>query len=63
MDKTTTKSLTLNARYTKIDYDYSGSNGFFGAAGAPTKIESSMSSAASTVSKAEDIRAYIRYRY
>ncbi len=34
-----TKALSLQARYVDIDYEYTGSNGFFGAEGAPMKIE------------------------
>jgi len=52
-----TDSLSASIRYTKIDYDYAGSNGFFGNASAPVDIQGNM------VKKAEDIRAYIRYRY
>jgi hypothetical protein len=58
-----TKGLTASLRYTKIDYDYSGSNGFFGSAAAPLKITSDMMGAGNYVSESEDIRAYLRYRY
>jgi hypothetical protein len=54
-----TDSLTASIRYTKIDYDYSGSNGFFGNASEPVEITNQ----SNMVKKAEDIRAYIRYRY
>jgi len=60
--------LSLQLRYTYIDYDYSGSNGFFGnktgipmtmaqAVGAGTNVSSQV------VDKAQDIRFYIRYKY
>ncbi len=60
--------LTFQLRYTYIDYDYTGSNGFFGGnptdpfegTGTPVSINSSM---AGTVDKAQDIRAYIRYKF
>ena len=56
--------LTFQLRYTYIDYDYSGSNGFFGStSGTPTEISSGMTNAAGTVDKAQDIRAYIRYKF
>lgn len=56
--------LTFQLRYTYIDYDYAGSNGFFGSqTGTPTAISSSMSGASNFVDKAQDIRAYIRYRF
>ncbi len=56
--------LTFQLRYTYINYDYSGSNGFFGTtSGTPMAISSSMINAAGTVDKAQDIRAYIRYKF
>lgn len=62
--------LTFQLRYTYIDYDYAGSNGFFGGvpnstqgSGVPYAISSSMSNAGSYVDKAQDIRAYIRYKF
>ena len=33
-----TESLSAQVRYTKIDYDYTGSNGFFASGGTPFKI-------------------------
>ncbi len=60
--------LSLQVRYTYIDYDYSGSNGFFGGAangatgtGTPFKIEDTPSPF--IVDKAQDLRVYLRYRY
>lgn len=57
--------LSLQVRYTYIDYDYTGSNGFFGNnTGTPMKIsELTGNAAAATVDKAQDIRFYLRYRY
>ncbi|MGA9046014.1 DUF3373 family protein [Sulfuricurvum sp.] len=62
--------LTFQLRYTYIDYDYSGSNNFFGSmTGTPMAISSSMivpgmgDIAGSIVDKAQDIRAYIRYKF
>lgn len=58
--------LTFQLRYTYIDYDYSGSNGFFGStSGAPMSMETakSLGIAGSIVDKAQDIRAYIRYKF
>jgi len=57
--KPLTKSLSMNTRYTKIDYDFTGSNGFFGEMGAPVDIEK----APTAVKKAEDIRLSVRYKY
>ncbi|MFT7004220.1 MAG: hypothetical protein ACJAWW_001577 [Sulfurimonas sp.] len=54
--------LSLQIRYTYIDYEYTGSNGFFGdETGTPYKI-SDMSSG-NVVDKAQDIRFYLRYKY
>lgn len=55
--------LTFQLRYTYINYDYSGSNGFFGNTGTPMPISSTMPFANYTVDKAQDIRAYIRYKF
>ncbi|OPX26418.1 MAG: hypothetical protein B1H07_04390 [Campylobacteraceae bacterium 4484_166] len=61
--KPLTKALSMNLRYTKIEYDYSGSNGFFGNASAPQEIKSTMQNAGGTVAEATDLRAYLRYRF
>jgi hypothetical protein len=61
--------LSMQIRYTYIDYKYSGSNGFFGATtGASMEIANSMMTpngdiAGSVVDKAQDIRFYLRYKY
>lgn len=64
--------FSFQIRYTYIDYDYTGSNGFFGSAtGTPIKIDDMASSsnpyiagmAPYTVDTAQDIRFYLRYRY
>lgn len=61
--------LSFQLRYTYINYDYSGSNGFFGStSGTPMGISSSMMTpmgdmAGNTVDKAQDIRAYLRYKF
>ncbi len=59
--------LSLQVRYTYIDYDYSGSNGFFGSTtGTPMKISEIPAAhpfAGSIVDKAQDLRVYLRYRY
>ncbi|MDD2828192.1 MAG: DUF3373 family protein [Sulfuricurvum sp.] len=58
--------LTFQLRYTYIDYKFSGSNGFFGTT---TGMPMSMSDAVNAgyggqiVDKAQDIRAYIRYKF
>lgn len=63
--------LTFQLRYTYIDYDYSGSNGFFGSStGTPMAISNNMLAPDGTsnissmfVDKSQDIRAYIRYKF
>ncbi len=69
-----TKGLSAQIRYTKIKYDYTGSQGFFGAGGTPIKIADlkagakagdvmSQSMLSNTIEESQDIRAYIRYRF
>jgi len=55
--------LSMQVRYTYLDYDYTGSNGFFGDGGTPYKIGSMQSKAMNSVTSAQDIRVYLRYRY
>jgi len=68
------KGLSAQIRWTKIEYNYTGSQGFFGAGGTPIKISDlkagaaagdpmSQSMLASVIEEAQDIRAYIRYRF
>jgi len=44
------KALSLQARYVNIDYEYTGSNGFFGAEGSPMKIDDVKAGAAAWAS-------------
>jgi len=57
--------LSFQLRYTYINYDYSGSNGFFGStSGTPMAIgDIPAPMQSSIVDHAQDIRAYIRYRF
>ncbi len=57
--------LTFQLRYTYINYNYSGSNGFFGStSGTPMAIgDVPAPMQSSIVDKAQDIRAYIRYKF
>jgi len=67
--------LSLQIRYTYIDYDYTGSNGFFGnTSGNSMKISDIQAAAAAgnaqsiamlpnIVDTAQDIRFYLRYKY
>ena len=54
------KIFSMQLRYTYLDYDYTGSNAFFGDAGAPQKINATTPNA---IKSAQDIRMYFRYRY
>jgi len=54
--------FSFQLRYTYIDYDYAGSNGFFGTATGATN-EISKSPSPQIVDTASDLRAYLRYRF
>lgn len=53
--------FSMQIRYTYLDYDYTGSNAFFGYDGAPEKI--SETDTPNAVETAQDLRVYFRYRY
>ncbi|NCB54945.1 MAG: DUF3373 family protein, partial [Epsilonproteobacteria bacterium] len=53
------KNLTAQLSYVYIDYDYTGSDTFFGWTGTPMDVDT-MSGAVKT---AQDIRLSLRYRY
>ncbi len=62
--------LSFQARYTYMDYDYTGSNGFFGSqTGTPMDIDFVKTHMANTdlakavVDTAQDIRFYLRYKF
>ncbi|MDD2368311.1 MAG: DUF3373 family protein [Sulfuricurvum sp.] len=60
--------LTFQLRYTYINYNYSGSNGFFGrTTGTPMSMDDARSYgptvSSQVVDSAQDIRAYIRYKF
>ena len=70
------KTLSFQVRYTYMDYDYTGSDMFFGATGAPVKIDDIKDNLNNpmwlaqhninpdtVVDTAQDLRFYIRYRY
>ncbi|WP_201352201.1 DUF3373 family protein [Hydrogenimonas urashimensis] len=57
------KTLTAQVRYTYMDYDYTGSQGFFGEAGAPIDQSDAEAMGMVSVEKAQDLRVYVRYRY
>ncbi len=53
------KFLTAQFRYTYIDYDYTGSDMFFGSTGTPRDVDTTPGA----VKSAQNIRLYLRYRY
>ena len=57
------KTLTAQLRYTYMDYEYTGSNGFFGDLSTPYDIDSPQARNFDAIKKAQDIRVYLRYRY
>ncbi len=57
------KSFTMQVRYTKIDYDYTGSQGFFGASGTPMTMAEAKLMGMDPIEEAEDIRLTLRYRF
>jgi hypothetical protein len=61
--KPLTKSLSMNIRYTKIDYDYTGSNAFFGADGNPMTMADAILAGQDPIEKASDLRVAIRYKF
>lgn len=58
-----TKALSFGISYVYIDYDYTGSNSFFGADGAAMSISDAKAMGQNPVTEAQDIRAYLRYRF
>ncbi len=60
------KMFTMQVRYTYLDYDYTGSDGFFGTGGAPIDVSDTTALNAvnmNAIDTAQDIRVYLRYRY
>ena len=55
-----TKALSFGVSYVYMDYKYTGSNSFFGVEGKPVLISEAGDKA---VESAQDIRAYMRYKF
>ncbi|QFR44147.1 DUF3373 family protein [Sulfurimonas sp. CVO] len=55
--------FSMQIRYTYLDYDYTGSNGFFGDGGTPISMADAQSYGMDPVETAQDLRVYFRYRY
>ncbi len=57
------KKFTAQLRYTYIDYNYTGSQAFFGDGGTPLTMSEATAMGMDPVKKAQDLRLYLRYRY
>ena len=55
-----TKALSFGVSYVYMDYKYTGSNSFFGVEGKPVLISEAGDKA---VESAQDVRAYMRYKF
>jgi hypothetical protein len=55
--------FSMQLRYTYLDYEYTGSNGFFGDGGTPMSMSEAKAMGMDPVETAQDIRLYFRYRY
>ena len=55
--------FSMQVRYTYINYDYTGSQGFFGAGGTPLTMSEAQAYGMDPIEKAQDLRVYFRYRY
>lgn len=58
-----TDSLSWHLSYTYIKYDYTGSNAFFGAEGAPMTMSQAIGAGQDPVEEAQNISTYVRYRF
>ena len=58
-----TEALSFGMSYVLMKYDYTGSNSFFGADGTPMKINEAQNAGQNPVEEAQDIRAYMRYKF
>ncbi|MGM0623188.1 MAG: DUF3373 family protein, partial [Campylobacterota bacterium] len=56
------KHLDFQLRYTYIDYEYTGSDMFFGGSGTPNDADTATAQS-DPVTTAQNVRAYIRYRF
>jgi hypothetical protein len=58
-----TKGFSAELRYTKIDYEYTGSQGFFGGSGVPMSMDEAKAFGMDPIEEAQDIRLSFRYRF
>lgn len=57
------EALSMQVRYTVMDYDYTGSNSFFGAEGTPMSMNQALAMGMNPVESASDLRVSVRYQY
>ena len=55
--------FSMQIRYTYLDYEYTGSNAFFGDDGTPLTMSEAVGNNMDPVETAQDLRVYFRYRY
>jgi len=55
--------FSMQVRYTYLNYDYTGSNAFFGDGGTPMTMSDAVTAGYDPVETAQDIRVYFRYKY
>jgi hypothetical protein len=55
--------FSMQVRYTYINYEYTGSNAFFGDGGTPYSMAEAKAMGMDPVETASDLRVYFRYRY
>ncbi len=58
-----TDALSFGVSYVYMKYDYTGSNSFFGYDGTPMTMAQAQAAGQNPVESAQDIRAYMRYRF
>ena len=57
------KGFSAEVRYTKLNYDYTGSQGFFGAGGTPMTMSEAKAMGMDPIEDAQDIRVSLRYQF
>lgn len=58
-----TNALSFGLSYVLMQYDYTGSNSFFGYDGTPHEIGGAQANGMNAVESAQDVRAYMRYKF
>ena len=58
-----TNALSFGVSYVLMQYDYTGSNSFFGADGTPMTMAQAQTAGQNPVEEAQDVRVYMRYKF